>query len=61
MIDKPNRKLTNESFDFDEIERAVKDGRIIQKDNEGNYQDYLIEINVKITKLKRMKTSIDEN
>lgn len=95
---KPNRKLTNELFEFtekeifhytggdykpwwspcdggnldisgynscspsdlffQELEKAVEDGRIIRKDKEGYPQDYLMEVHVKITKLQRISEEV---
>ena len=39
---------------FDILEEATEDGRIVKKDENGDHQDYLIEVHVKVTKLKRL-------
>lgn len=38
-----------------ELEECTEDGRIVKKDSKGRVQNYLVEINVKVTKLKQIK------
>lgn len=40
---------------LNELEIATEDGRIVKKNNKGEYQDYLIEVKIKVTKLDNIK------